>query len=357
MIFFASVKNIFYIIERFFHSSVPNNMKHLLLLLFLIAASNLYAQNVPSTEKVVVPTVTNKTVLAKQQLTKLGFPASIVNNPSDANLWLQYYKQTEHLPNNNTTNRKKIQSTILEQAPSFISSSWELPLMQFLFSNKRDRASLETALNVSTNKKEIYPYAIQHGIITGDENFISTYAYALNEVAPLSGLLYEYHYNTLMSAAPNSTVYAKGLQDLVPLAVLQQVFQVRTDIVLKYYENKLTPSPNTYICLSAGKDILLQYPNAGYTGLLIKIQADESIEELEQHLQQKFTLTGLEHATELNVAEKQIYRNYLPSFLLLYKRYQQTQDSRAAEWKKTIEKLATLTGDSQKVNQQLGTTL
>jgi hypothetical protein len=49
-----------------------------------------------------------------------------------------------------------------------------------------------------------------------------------------------------MSAAPNATIYAKGLQDLVPLAVLQQVFLVRKDIVLKYNENKLAPAaPNT----------------------------------------------------------------------------------------------------------------
>jgi hypothetical protein len=333
-------------------------MKYIFLLLFLAVGSNLWAQNVPSTENVNVPTGKNNAVLAQQKLTRLGFPANIVNNPAEASLWLQYYKQTDQQDYSNADDRKKIQSTILNEATSFISNSWQLPLMQFLFSNKRDRALLESALNISHNKKEIYPYAIQHGIITGDANFTSTYAFAQHEASPLSDLLYEYHYNSLMSAAPNATIYAKGLQDLVPLAVLQQVFLVRKDIVLKYYENKLAPAaPNTYICLSAGKDVIAQYPNAVYTGLLVKLQANKSVDELEQHLQQNFTLTGLEHATELSEAEKKIYRNYLPSFLLLYKQYQQSQDSRASDWLKTIIKLASLTGDTLKVNQQLGTTL
>jgi hypothetical protein len=242
--------------------------------------------------------------------------------------------------------------SIFTQSQENIAGTWQEKLLQFLQADKRDSASLFAALRLSYSNPALYPYAVQYAIIVNDDDLTRLYSKAVNDAAPLSAALYEYHYNTLMSAAPNGVIYAKGLNDLVPLAIMQNVYGVRKDLELKYYEGK-APEADAYLCLSLGKEVLEQYPQAAYTGLLIKVNADNAGVENAAHLTKNFSFKTLKNTGALNEEEKLIYKNYLPSFLILCKDYKAKKNTHAKEWKELTEKLADLTGTSETVNQLL----
>lgn len=266
----------------------------------------------------------------------------ILTNPVDANAWLNYYTWKERSDANNKTELREIYAASSDK----IAGTWQHSLIQFLQSGRRDSASLFTALRLSYSNPALYPYAVQYTIIANDDVLLPLYCKALNEAAPLPPALYEYHLNTLLSAGQNATVYAKGLNDLVPLAVLQQVYGIRKDLQLKYYEGPVNEA-NAYLCLSLGKEVLQQYPNAEYTGILVKMgNAETALESTE--IPEKYNLHYLKNASSLSEAEKLIYKNYLPSFIILYKSYVNQNDKKAQEWKSIIEKLGVLT-DSEAV--------
>jgi hypothetical protein len=143
-----------------------------------------------------------------------------------------------------------------------------------------------------------------------------------------------------MSADSNATIYGRGLNDIVPMAILQQVYNVRKDIHLRYYTGYTKETGHTYLCLSLGRESLSQYPQAAYTGLLVKLAGDPGIDELKKHTEYDFDLHELE--TEVHPATDidQLYKNYLPGFILLYKNYRQSGNRRAEKIKEYINKIA-----------------
>jgi hypothetical protein len=272
-------------------------------------------------------------------------------NPKDANAWVNYYNWMDRDKSLTAAQKQFELKSIYNQSQESIAGTWQQNLIKFLQSEKRDSASLFAALRLSYSNPSLYPYAVQYAIIANDDDLTRLYSKAANDAAPLSAGLYEYHYNTLMSAEQNGIIYAKGLNDLVPLAILQNVYDVRKDVELKYYEGKATES-NAYLSLSLGKDVLQQYPQAAYTGLLAKVNAGAGAEN-EDHLSKDFSLKTLKSIGSLTEEEKLICRNYLPSFIILYKDYKARNDVHVAEWKEIIEKLALLTGTSESVNNIL----
>ena len=48
-----------------------------------------------------------------------------------------------------------------------------------------------------------------------------------------------------------------------------------------------------------------------------------------------------------------LYKNYFPSFLILYKQLRKANDPSAAEWEALIRRLAKRTGDSIKIENEL----
>ena len=270
--------------------------------------------------------------------------------PQDAGAWLNYYNWLDRSKEIDLPEKKSQLNSIVASSGKYIAGSWQYALMLFLQSGKRDSASLFTAMDRSADKKTLYPYAIQYAAIQHDEKKLMEYCSALNDAAPLSTSLQEYHRNVLMSAEKNADIYAKGLHDLVPMLVLQQVYQVRRDIHLRYYEDEVIETGNTYLCLSLGQDLLQKFPDAGYTGLLVKAGDKTSFPELEKHLLH-FSLSYLQTATGLPADEKLIYRNYLPSIILLYKNYKTKNDPKADRWKQILLKLAEMTETGETINK------
>lgn len=309
---------------------------------------NTQTSTAAAASKLNAPAVASSNNIATQINT---WKAHVQANPKDANAWINYYNWTERSKDLTAAQRQFELRSIYNQSQESIAGTWQESLIGFLQSEKRDSTSLFAALRLSYSNPVLYPYAVQYAIIANDDDLTRLYSKAANDATPLSAGLYEYHYNTLMSAEQNGIIYAKGLNDLVPLAILQNVFNVRKDVELKYYEGKAAES-NAYLCLSLGKDILQQYPQAAYTGLLVKVNAGAESEN-EDHLTKRFSLKTLKGVGSLTEEEKLIYRNYLPSFIILYKDYKAKNDAHAQEWKEIIEKLALLTGTSESVNNIL----
>jgi len=281
----------------------------------------------------------------------------INNEPGNANAWLQLY-----LWLTKTKEEQIFLQQTLQSAKQYIGQSWQLSLMQFIASGKKDLNAIQYAIDHAENKALIYPYAIHYAIINNKKDLLKEYAIALNNLAPIPALLYEYHYNALVSAAPDAKIYGKGLTDLAPMAILQQVYNIRPDIELKYYEGEIRNSANTYICLSAGKEIIERYPDAdysgllinlSYSGLLINLSSQNNMEAVENSLKY-FSLQKLLTAVTLTEEESGFYKNYIPSFVLMYKWSKNMQQlDKAEKWKNYLQKIGTLTGSTKAIEKAI----
>ncbi|RYY48196.1 MAG: hypothetical protein EOO06_10895 [Chitinophagaceae bacterium] len=324
-------------------------MKFLLSILLLLLFRNSGAQSTgkPEHSAAVAPVGLVKQAIAANsdyQLTR--------RNPSDADAWLGYYKwvvQTRDL----SANEKLLQQkAAIAQSAAYIGSTWQFSLINFIESGKRDRSLLKAALNMAADKSMIYPYAIQHAIITKDATLLHDYALALNEVNPLPAELFEYHQNVLQSAPANAIIFGKGLTDLVPMAILQTVFGIRKDIRLGYYEERPADITNTFICLSAGKEVISNYPRAGYAGLLVQLEGAQTDPELQQ-MAARFKLYQLLSQDHFSDIAIHLYSNYLPTFILLYKSYKQKNPMEAEKWKALALKIAGMSGKVEAVHKML----
>jgi hypothetical protein len=295
----------------------------------------------------------NPLVVQKPAIQANKFYRQIMNNPADADSWLHYYTWLKNSKEFTETEKKQPLSQTILSSQKHIAASWQYALMNFIQSGKRNKSYLDAALESSTDKSIVYPYAIHYAIISKDETLLHEYARDMDKLRPLSPALYEYHFNCLQSAAPDAIIYAKGLGDLAPMAILQQVYGIRRDIRFAYYDEKISDTTNAYICLSAGKEIIRVYPDAGYTGLLIRISNNKTNEELIRH-SAAFSFSQLKSIRQLNGEEKIIYKNYLPAFILIYRFYKNNNDVAADEWMELIQKTASLTGSINEVNKMLG---
>lgn len=307
-------------------------MKYLFILLFCALYTNIKAQSAgkPVEEKQTQVAGNNSTSLKKEAL----------NLQLRATNFLNDYLLTEKNKTLSPALRAAYLSKIALDA-QVVNGSWQFALIQFLQSNKRDRTAIEFALQ-NGNRSIVLPYAVQYAIIDNDAVALEKYTAALDSLVPIERNAFVYHYNTLMSANKNATIYARGILDLVPLAVLQQQHNIRRDIHLKYYEGNIYETENAYLCLSIGKDVLQQYPGASYTGLLIKINTNNTISELEKHLFSDFDLSNFTN-DNLSFSKAVPNKNYLPSFLILYKYYQQ-QNKDTKRLQKMIDKIRTFYG-------------
>jgi hypothetical protein len=288
---------------------------------------------------------TNHPLLAKNP-----FFAEISKEPRNADAWLNLYKGITKMAMNKS-NRRQLMLETTEAAHNYIHGSWQLSLIQFLQSGRRDSVSIHQALSTGQARKQLYPYAIQWALIAENKNLLKEYIRSLYQLEPLSALQYEYHYNAMMSAEKNATIYAKGITDLVPMLMLQQQLNIRPDLQFKFYDEQ-TKVVEGYLCLSLGKDIIGKYPTASYTGLLVKVEPGQN--ELVKNLEQHFDWRQLESVIHLTDTDQQLYQNYLPPLIVLYKQYLAAGNNRAVIWKQRIDKIASLTHTTALVNKQIG---
>lgn len=328
---------------------VTNSMKYFFLVLTLCNFLPVLAQSVQETHT--QPQIKNSAEEKVQLLASLKKKG--LQNPANADAWLALYQQTARDKNINTQTKENELSFLTHAATSFIKESWQYQLILFLQSGKKEKEDVFKALELSKDKVAIYPYIVQYSIIANDKMMLAEYAQKLYAASPLSANLYEYHYNTLMSANSNAIIYARGIGDLVALAMVQQATNIRKDITLKYYEEGLPFEPNAYLCLSIGKEEIAKFPDAYYTGLLVSLNPAGDFTELSNHISNDFKKERLDKAENLTEQEKQLYKNYLPSFLLLYKSYENKNTAQAKWLLQKMEFIARQAGISEELYKQL----
>ncbi len=340
------LKNIFNLIERNLKLRVLPFMKRIYLVVFFTLTIMLQraaqAQTVPAatTNFTSATVVSEKNVQSQQAFWK----KQIKINPKNTSAWFQLYQWTERDKSLQLLQKQLLLEEIIKEVNKETPNTWTFYLIKYLHSGKEDKNSLNKAIVFSDNDALVMPYAIQLAIIDKDTMNQKIYGQRLQAAAPLSLALIQYHQNCLMSAEKNATIYAKGLNDLIPLNILQQIFGIRKDITLAYYTGKIEPQQNTYLCLTLGASVLKEYPNGMYTGLLVKILPDEnSMDELEENIESQFNSTGFKIPEKLLPDEALIYKNYLPALITLYNKYKSNNESKRKKYEDWINRLSALT--------------
>jgi hypothetical protein len=277
----------------------------------------------------------------------------VLVQPQNSIGWLNYFTWTDREKGISATDKALLLNQIVAESQKHIDQTPTFYLMKYLASGKRDSNSLFTAFEKETDKKWLYPYMIQSSIISQNKLSLAKFCELQNEEAPLSKALYEYHFNVLVSADVGATIYSLGMNDLIPMAVMQQVYHVREDVQLKYYPGEVSSDNNNYLVLSLGKDVLLNYSSAAYTGLLVKVKNENAFKELVTHFEKDFKLTEINNAPQFYPEERELYKNYLPSFILLYRYYLKTDLAKAAKVKSLIDKISYANHIEEQVNKAI----
>ncbi len=284
---------------------------------------------------------------------------------ANGNAWLNYYIWASR---DKTHSKAYIQlqlEEIARKAEKAIAGQREYFLMRYLLSltqdvnnsstrnvqHKPDSSSLMKALELSGDKKSIYPYLVQYHIISGNREELLKYCNLLEAIAPLDPVLKSYHRNVLASADSNAVIYARGMNDLVPLAMMQQLEGFRSDVTLAYYNGYAPIGVDTYLCLSNGKDEIKQYPDAGYAGLLVLTGAGLPVTAIKKIYEQQLSLSYIEGLTHLDETAMMLHKNYIPGLLLLYRIYNAEGNSRKAYIFGLLQKIGKLTGETGRIGQ------
>lgn len=359
----ADVFSIFFMqIERIRCVSVQPDMKWLLFLLWLITV-NAKAQSTESGSQhpaqllaAVDATLPSTNPSATAAFQALNWKNKVKENPSNAENWLNYYLWTTRRTEISQRQKKETLDEIMEESRAYIFEKAAYQLMLFLQSDKNDTVSINKAIAMAKEEVWIMPFAVQYFILSNNWVELNKYCAMLERAKPISAELYQYNYNTLMSADSNSIIYARGLYDLVPIAILQQVYGIRKDIKLMYYDGKIVDQKNIYLCLSLGKEIIAQYPNASCTGLLAKLTNVSTFNELKRHIENDFRISKIQEINNLTKDIAHLYKNYIPSLAMLYKYYQSTDKKRADEIKSIILKISMATKSQEQINRLLKNT-
>lgn len=271
-----------------------------------------------------------------------SWAAETQNNAQDANAWLNYALWTQRNTSLNPTKKLAQLKQISAAAKEYISSSGEMDIIRFLESNKTDSAAIASAMTKTLDRGIVYPFAIQNAIIRQNKKDLRLYCnlYQAWSVLPAQSPFYRYHANVLQSAPDSAVIAAMGENDLVPMAMLQQVMNIRPDVRLVYYTSTTAQQyRNVYLCLSLGENVLQQYKNASFHGLLLNISGKNEAGTPENILPAGVDLDYLQTGS-FNTQVAQLNNNYLPSLLLAYRYYKKNNSGEAGRYKQLITKIA-----------------
>ncbi|HRB31040.1 MAG TPA: hypothetical protein PK872_05975 [Ferruginibacter sp.] len=326
-------------------------MKYIIILLFFFSSLACFGQSTgkPNQQNVLAESF-NASNLGKNN-TLIALKKQAWFAPANAMHWWNYFLALDHDESITASLKQAEMQNSISQASNFIKETWQYNLMLFIQSGKKEKDKVFKALSLAKDKNIIYPYLVQYAIIAKDKQALNEYANKLNETNPLTQNLYEYHYNTLMSATQGAFIYANGIADLVALAMVQ-AGGIRKDIELRYYDAPVIQKENAYLCLSLGRDIIRNYPKAFYTGLLICLDEAKDFTEMKDHIENDFKFSFISQERKLAADEIPLYKNYLPSLILLYKSYG-TATPMKEFIKKKIEYIAKQVNMEAQVNEIL----
>lgn len=270
------------------------------------------------------------------------------DDPDNSLAWLNYYVWTERDNSISTQDKTTLLNEAIGNAQKLIGNSAHYWLMVFLQSGKTDSAAINHALDAGGDRSLVYPFAILSAVANADTVGLRKFCSLLLPFYKISPGISEYQHNALRSAAPDAIVYAQGIEDLVAMAMIMETEGIRKDVTLKLFRNKL--EPGAYLTLTTGKDIIRNYANGVYSGLLLR---NESKESTESNPLLTFDLSYFSTTDHFSTEEAMLYKNYLPSFLLYYRSLKARQAPEAIMWYRNILKIATQAGIESQVRRML----
>jgi hypothetical protein len=352
--------------ERFLTEGVQGIMRITILILLSFLNSTAFSQQGSSPNRVGLEATG---LLYPRQVSNQAYKEAVIfwedaiaSNKSDAAAWFNYYLLTSR---SNAIQPDLIQKKcgeIIDKAKFSISGKYQYSLMRYIHSLNEmntgnpqpDSAALWSAFELAQDKKEIYPYLIQFAIIRQHKNLLQTYCREYKDLFKMSSSLIAYHSNVLRSANTNAHVYAGGLNDLIPMAIVQEVYAIRPDVQLHYYPKRGTALlPNSFLCLSLGSDILNRYPSGRLQGLLIKVEGDTKMSQLQNILFDKIDWSFINVRPDEGSLETVLAKHYLPSLLLLHQYLLKSKDEHQIQTRIWLDAIGNYTGEAKKVQQAL----
>jgi hypothetical protein len=303
-----------------------------------------------SAEQIQVTTSSYNAVNLSQRWLQLAQKEpKVAGNWLNAALWTRRnYQLTE-------SQKEQQYQQLAQQSKRHIGNTGEWMLISYLEGGRKDTALLGKAYEKMDNKITPLVLLVQDAVRFNDAIQKRNRCRQLQELQPINKgtALYWYHYNVLQSAPANATILARGENDLVPLALLQEIWQVRTDIKLKYFDENKVVNTGEFLCLSLGQQELEMYRTKGrITGLLLEAFPLQDSAYRQQVWPAAIETDYLEKEIFYGI-QAQLHKNYLPGLLLLYKHFFRLNDDRKEKYKNIILKIGTEAYIREQVQQQL----
>jgi len=318
------------------------------------------------------------------------------NNSPQA--WFNYYASATFAQ----SSREELAGLITEMA-SAIPNTYEYWLAKGWHDafNVESHEALKKAYALNSEQPEGLGLMQLYAEFTLDETSRKQFSKNLHAKAQISPTLLNYSYNVLMSLEPGAVLITEGESTTIPLFVLQDVLNVRRDVVIlnlemlnntEYVQRKFAqaglnlveigsnvsnksawicsqlPQANHnkkfYYALTVGKDNIQAIKEYLYVVGLASIHSANSMDNvslIKDNFEKKFLLDYLQvnfNGESDSDAGRAFSSNYLLPMILLYESYQQEgQIEKAKNLRLIMEKIATDTGKKEMILHYLDAAL
>ncbi|MEJ0055041.1 MAG: SUMF1/EgtB/PvdO family nonheme iron enzyme [Bacteroidota bacterium] len=311
----------------------------------------------------------------------------VAHEASNAHAWLNYYSASRY-----ALSSQSELNIIAEQAQKVIAGTFEANVIKALNDGYTENSFklLTEAYTANAGKAETYgPLMLFQEFYLNDSER-QQFSRKLLASGNVSQALLSYSYNVLMSIEENAVLFIDGDNTTLPLFILQDVMNVRKDVVVlnldllttqRYLDLKLkksgllltpssaqsvqrdqkkmicsllpeqNPSKKFYYALTIGRDNISEINNQLYVvGLASQVSKErlDNISVIKQNLEKRFLLDYL--TVDFNgesefAAGRVLSSNYLVSMLLLHEHYTKNGElEKSAALRIIVERIAAETG-------------
>jgi len=159
----------------------------------------------------------------------------IERNSKNTEAWYNYYNANRyaHFEDIDQKDKKAKLDRIIEEMGNAIPETYEYYLLKYWNSyNFEDMSAIEKAYSLDSMRADTYYPFISQAEITGNEARFDVFCRKLYRARDISAWLLEYNYNVLMSLESDAILFTNGDNDTYPVWLLQQVKNVRPDVML-----------------------------------------------------------------------------------------------------------------------------
>jgi len=305
-------------------------------------------------------------------------------DPHSTNAWLNYYLACRTINRLTPERNPHDLRAIMNNLSSNISDSYEYHYLTYL-NGAGDPAlfhHLESAFAIDPNRTEIYSHMINHHLTVGNKEEFQKFCNLWMESGEVPAGILSWNYNALIGLEPAAILLTHGDNDTYPAWLLQQVEDVRPDIIVinvhllknrnycdrtfkainvpsytetlgesSVWQSDLLPVLDhimtyakrpLYVNVTIPKSLRENYEEVLYNvGLAFKYSKTsfDNVATLKENYEQKFLTDYLrmgfavdKNATVLNALNV----SYLPAFISLYKHYIEEESTTKAEELKIV---------------------